>query len=545
MAAKTASDAAAADAMAAMTATANIATLQTGEMSMMMAMAAQDAADGAMKAYMAAKMASETAAAAETVEAATTAKDMAEAEQAKAEKYAMTADEKSMGAVKYAKTELMIDGMVKSVGDSMVNAGSGMLTTPIDDDEQIITGLLDDMTPMYMAGEQDAKGGKQADPNPPATAAKAAVTPLAEVAARSVEIGKLLDTSDDKARLLLITHYADINNRARVFTESAGGTAYVPAVPNPTGANEFASTAAGNTILLSGTVAGGDAVHATLRSLGKFYPVTGNTTAGTFADSDTADTTTFTPDGSVAATAKPETVYTFELQDDDDPATDETRYVVLHSSTTTTGGDTINTYRLVDTMVTLPGITNAAGITLAAKEAQAMAKVVVKKAYEHLHFGVWADLGNADKKGAQDVESLGIGFVQSIGDGMTTTMPNKGTATYNGAWAAAVESAAGDINLVNGTATLTANLDKATLKATLMDLATLEGTLDDNMFSGTKATVTAANVHGLNAGAFTGEFSGGFYGDKAVEAGGIFDFESTSNGAFRGSFGGRYVAPEN
>ena len=35
-----------------------------------------------------------------------------------------------------------------------------------------------------------------------------------------------------------------------------------------------------------------------------------------------------------------------------------------------------------------------------------------------------------------------------------------------------------------------------------------------------------------------GEFSGGFYGAKAAEAGGIFEFSSESSGAFRGAFGG-------
>ena len=124
-AAKTASDMAAADAKAAMDATANIATLQTGGMSMAMAYEAKDAADGAMKAYMAAKMASETAAAATTIEAATEAKVMAEAGQTNAEKYAMTAGEKSKGAVKYAMTELMIDGTMKSVGGQFHRRGHG------------------------------------------------------------------------------------------------------------------------------------------------------------------------------------------------------------------------------------------------------------------------------------------------------------------------------------------------------------------------------------------------------------------------------------
>ena len=111
-----------------MDATANIATMQTGGMSGMMAYEAKKAADGAMKAYMDAKMASEAAAAATTTEAATTAKDMAEKAQMSAEKYAMMASEKSEDAVKYAAMELMIVGKDKNVGESMLNAGDGMLT---------------------------------------------------------------------------------------------------------------------------------------------------------------------------------------------------------------------------------------------------------------------------------------------------------------------------------------------------------------------------------------------------------------------------------
>ena len=60
-------------------------------------------------------------------------------------------------------------------------------------------------------------------------------------------------------------------------------------------------------------------------------------------------------------------------------------------------------------------------------------------------------------------------------------------------------------------------------------------------FSGTEVAVDVANTHNLTATPdFTGSFSGGFYGAKAAEAGGIFDFASEDNeaGAFRGAFGG-------
>ena len=51
----------------------------------------------------------------------------------------------------------------------------------------------------------------------------------------------------------------------------------------------------------------------------------------------------------------------------------------------------------------------------------------------------------------------------------------------------------------------------------------------------------ANNPHGLDSdGKFMGSFRGGFYGARAAEAGGIFDFTSEDEeaGAFRGAFGG-------
>ena len=181
-----------------------------------------------------------------------------------------------------------------------------------------------------------------------------------------------------------------------------------------------------------------------------------------------------------------------------------------------------------------------------ADSAQVRAALPVAIDYKHIHFGVWAALGAAEKSGSQDLSDLGIGFVQSIGDGMTgADMPNNGTANYNGSWVAAVQAAEedgnGDISLTSGDASLTADLTKATITANLDGLAKLEGAIDTNTFSGTKATVDEDNAYNLDStGKFTGSFSGGFYGAQAAEAGGVFDFTSkdAEDGAFRGAFGG-------
>ena len=147
---------------------------------------------------------------------------------------------------------------------------------------------------------------------------------------------------------------------------------------------------------------------------------------------------------------------------------------------------------------------------------------------------------------------LGIGFVQNFsGEGLTPIgggsddMPNGGDATYNGNWVAAVQAADdegnGDITLEHEAANLIADFDKGDFTAELTGLATLTGDIDGNTFSGDKAKVVANEFTLSTTAEFTGTFSGGFYGAKAVEAGGIFDFtsEDAEDGAFRGAFGGK------
>ena len=87
---------------------------------------------------------------------------------------------------------------------------------------------------------------------------------------------------------------------------------------------------------------------------------------------------------------------------------------------------------------------------------------------------------------------------------------------------------------------MTADFGKDTITADLVGLATLKGDISGNTFSGEKASNIRAT--GLDADAdFEGSFSGGFYGSKAAEAGGVFNFASddgnNEGGAFRGAFG--------
>ena len=218
------------------------------------------------------------------------------------------------------------------------------------------------------------------------------------------------------------------------------------------------------------------------------------------------------------------------------------KYVVLTGENENkVNGVTTYTYRNVDTEVEVA----VNGEDTEAFNTKVRAVIPEATDYEHIHFGVWAALGAAAKTGTQKLSDLGIGFVQSIGDGVSgADMPNNGDADYSGNWAAAVQAADEDGNgpivLKSGAASLSADFEMGEITAILTDLATLEGAIDTNTFSGTKASGISA-THGLDAdGKFTGSFSGGFYGAKAAEAGGVFDFtsEDAEAGAFRGAFGG-------
>ena len=280
-------------------------------------------------------------------------------------------------------------------------------------------------------------------------------------------------------------------------------------------------------------VEGDEVNNVALKSVGTYYP------AGT--DDNTLEvavelTELGVPQGDfVAEGAKGKEVFSYT-----DPTDDMKKYVV---ATNRVVRDTATTYNYVNAAIHV--VLDADGDPDTTDMHEVTAKIPEGTEYKHIHFGAWAALGDPEKDGTQEHSDLGIGFVQSIGDGLTgTDMPNNGNATYSGNWAAAVQAADedgdGDILLVNGAATLDADLSKATIDVNLMGLAELEGAIDTNTFSGTKATV-GANDHSLTADAkFTGSFSGGFYGKQAAEAGGIFDFtsEDAEAGAFRGAFGG-------
>ena len=514
-AAMTASTDAATAAEAAMAAVANLATTQTGATAADLAGEASTAAGKAMMAYEHAKAASEAAAEAEDVTAAVEARIMAEEASANAVMYAMTATEKAGEAETAAMAELMIIDKDKNVSGTSVNAdaGSSVITT---DGDTVTTGRIKTMDPMT-TGDGVAEQGYVVNQ----VGAADDVAYAQATAARDLTIGRTLDTSDDTARLMLVTHYAGTKMVSVYSLGTPGGTP-------PSG------TKAGYISLDDGVEENGaDTNNVALKSEGSYYR------AGDDTDND------LMAGDVVGKDTEAVEVFSYVDPNQDTNAEGNKTYVVLTTELTDVPAET-TTYTYTQVDVLAAAAPDGDDVDTDADDVQVRAAIPDASEYKHIHFGVWAALGAPAKSGLQELSDLGIGFVQSIGDGLSgADMPNNGGATYSGNWAAAVQAADedgdGDISLEHGAATLDADFSKATIEATLAGLATLEGTVDTNTFSGTKATVMAEDPHGLDSdGKFTGSFSGGFYGTKAAEAGGVFDFtsEDAEAGAFRGAFGG-------
>ena len=234
----------------------------------------------------------------------------------------------------------------------------------------------------------------------------------------------------------------------------------------------------------------------------------------------------------VADGAEPKEVFSYTPTAGADPV------YTVETSRTIEDGNTDVTYMTVDTMaVAAPAARGSA----AWQQVGVTADIPAAVKYSHIHFGVWAKLGDAKKDGSHTISDLGIGFVQSIGDGMTEKQ-GIGKATFNGDWVASIQKmSGGGLTSGSGSATLTADFGKDTVKGVLDGLATLDGTLSGNGFSGTKASaITHPDLK--STGTFEGSFSGGIYGADGSEAAGVFDFAGGDAGAFRGAFGGKDMA---
>ena len=217
-AAKTASESADAALARAVAAGENHATLQTTCCGVLEASEvtakAKEHADAAMAAYELAKAAAAKAAAAELITvaveariAAEAARDVAVAAAAAASKAADDEEEATIG-------ELKIVGTVKSVGETTLDAAA--MNQQGDHRRQYgeRPACSRARQPMAMdvavvgSADGDAKAFMEARPAVDGTAAVIGVEHKQAVAARSIPIGKTVDSADDTARLMIVTSYA-------------------------------------------------------------------------------------------------------------------------------------------------------------------------------------------------------------------------------------------------------------------------------------------------------------------------------------------------
>ena len=517
-AAMTASTGAADALAAAVAAVANLATTQTGEMAGAQDAKADENAAAAMAAYMDAKTASEAAAAATTTSAAVEARVAAMAAQEAAETAAMKAGEYVELAVASAAGELMIDGTVKSVGDITINAAaasSNVASGTGANRKVAVTGLIPGAGP-NTPGTQTL--GRMTDPEMSGTATTEYKSPVANAAMRPLTIGKTVDSDDDAARLRIVTKFASTQS-VKVFTRAPGADADGVV-------DTLTATKPGVITLTPTTSVNGEAVPVDrpLTSLGLYYQ------AGVEADLATL----FPVDGVTATIADkttPVLVYSYEDADGD------TAYAVLHGFETVAAKTTYS-YATASILVEhdpVGVVTDPPAMT------QVTALLPVARDYSHIHFGVWASLGDASSTGSQNLADLGIGFVQSIGDGLTADMPNNGTGKYAGNWVASVQGShptgEGNIREMSGEASLTAYFRKGEVDGMLSTLASFKADIEDASFATDAVKVTADDLDADDK--WTGGLSGGFYGDEAIEAGGVFNFATKDNkgGAFIGAFG--------
>ena len=562
--AKTASDAAQA-------ARQNRAIIQTGDLIPPGETEGKNSGVSANEAYMQAKTAADEAAAAQTasdaaaeatdVGAATRALVMAEDARDNAVAAQVSADTHRDAAVLASTTELKIVEKTKTVGDTSITVDGIAEQEPTAAGTKYTGLILDPLSALTSTGERDQHGRLIA---PVDAAGKLLVDdmepPMPIVSGRTAarpSIGFTYDSSDDTARLTLITRYLGSQTQmqfVRVNQDGIGENPVNPfAVLQMSGDIEevgplLATPAA--PLAGDGVEGNGDDAAYTVTDDGKIrIDHDGDEAADRgVAQEDQTPRKMVAPQpagdnfaDSVAPTdpTKTKTLYYVEtgIQETDetkDDGIDQTK-LFLERNVVDVDGESTTTYKPVAVIeVTIDNTTD----------------------FAHIHYGLWNGLRDDGNTVAK--LDLGTGFVTARpeGTGMTDPdhqavggMPNFGDATYNGNWVANIqrEDPQGDgaIRRETGKSSMFADFVEDTVMVDLTGLATLAGEISGNRFSGAgKPTLNATLPGGLaNADDFMGSFSGGFFGPSAAEAGGVFDYASkgNKNGAFRGSFGG---APE-
>ena len=172
--------------------------------------------------------------------------------------------------------------------------------------------------------------------------------------------------------------------------------------------------------------------------------------------------------------------------------------------------------------------------------------------YDHISFGAWATVapetgGNADFD--YRYESIGDGYLVALDSSRTPAagMAMSGTATYAGQYTGFVKGHGADGAIVKTTGDVDIAADFANSFLLVEMLSTrgtafsFSGSIQGNRFSGT--TIEHLDETPLlQAAGATASMEGGFYGENASEAGGVFEVvggRSQDPGRFVGAFGGK------
>ena len=176
----------------------------------------------------------------------------------------------------------------------------------------------------------------------------------------------------------------------------------------------------------------------------------------------------------------------------------------------------------------------------------------VDSPFEHLSYGAWATVapetgGNANF--GYRYESVGGGYLVALDDERTPAadMPVTGMASYLGQYTGFIQGhgAGGRMGKFTGDVEMTADFANAAMTVDMLSTGNsrlvLSGAINGNEFEGTTIDQMSANSLIESQGA-TARFSGGFYGNAADEAGGVFEVvggRAQDPGRLVGAFGGR------
>ena len=179
------------------------------------------------------------------------------------------------------------------------------------------------------------------------------------------------------------------------------------------------------------------------------------------------------------------------------------------------------------------------------------------EAFDHISYGAWSTgtfTGGGNAALVYDYGSIGGAYLVALDDARTQDMPDIGTATYLGSYTGFYKfpGEGGARGHMTFDVEMTADFANAEMRVSLFGVGgilrvAVDGDIQGNAFSGSDIhhlDVSRSNL--LQAEGATAEFEGGFYGEGAAEAGGVFEVVGGGDdhpGRIVGAFGGKVAGP--